>query len=195
MIGLLKTNIWSCIIVFVQELFSNICLLYVILFDMQDFFLISTQLFPVCYHHFNHYVALLILNCHYISTFILYIYIDNLKVLIKLFQSYFDLNIKISSQSHSIYDCSKLSTCLLLQLLLNLFLLSAKSIVFSKLKQQLLTLLIKVFEYRVDDIKEFLPIIDTKHIHCSVALYKRYVESYETTMNRIWYYCRLFVCL
>ncbi len=63
------------------------------------------------------------------------------------------------------------------------------------MKSQLLTLFIKVFECRVIDTNKFPPIINARHIRCSVAYYKRCVESCAAIINGVYYCCRLFVSL
>ena len=62
-------------------------------------------------------------------------------------------------------------------------------------KSQLQTLLIKAFEHRVIDTHEFLLIIDARYMRCSIAYYQRHVESCIAVMNRVCYYCRLFISL
>ena len=61
------------------------------------------------------------------------------------------------------------------------------------MKSQLLTLLIKAFKYKVIDTNEFLLIIDAGHIRCSIAYYKRHVESGVAVINGVCYCCGLFV--
>lgn len=74
---------------------------------------------------------------------------------------------------------------------MKLLLLSATSTTF--LKAQFSTLLIKIFECKAIDTSEFLPIIDAKHICCSVACYKIRVKSYLAVINSVCCYCGLFV--
>lgn len=68
-------------------------------------------------------------------------------------------------------------------------------IVSLKPKPQLSTVLIKVFEHRVINIKQFPSIIDIGHIHCFVLCYKWYIKSYKAMINGICYYYRFFVYL
>lgn len=79
------------------------------------------------------------------------------------------------------------------KLLLKLLLLSTLATAFSKL--QFPTLLIKAFEYKVIDIREFPPTIDTWYICCSIAYYKIHAESCFAIINTFYCYCKLFVQL
>ncbi len=73
----------------------------------------------------------------------------------------------------------------------NLSRLSATLIALSK--SELPTLFIKAFKRRVINTNEFPPIIDAGHIRCSVARYKRYVESCVAVMSGVCYCCGLFI--
>ncbi len=138
------------------------------------------------------------MNC--ISTLTLCIYFDIVKIFLSLFflstkslQIWnFYLDIMMSSPLHSIHGHPQLSSRSLHWSSSNLPQLSAAPT--ALLKSQLPTLLIKAFEHRVIDTNEFLPIINVGHIRCSVAHYKRYVEScvaihYEQSLLLLWIVC------
>ncbi len=139
--------------------------------------------------------ALLFLNC--ISTLVLCIYFD----IIKIFSSLFFISTKslqiwnffitMSSPSYRSLGRLQLSDWSLHWSLSNLPRLSAAPT--TPLKSQLPTLLIKAFERRVMDTHEFLPIIDVGHIHRFVAYYERQVESCVAVMSEVCCCYRLFV--
>ncbi len=97
----------------------------------------------------------------------------------------------MSSPSHRSRGRSHLSNQSLYQSSSNLSRLS--TILTTSLKSQLSTLLIKIFEHKVIDTNEFLPIIDAWYIRRSVTRYKRHVESCVAVMRGVCGCCRLFI--
>ncbi len=97
----------------------------------------------------------------------------------------------MSFPSHRSRDRPQLSSWSLHQSSSNLPQLSAAST--ALLKSQLPTLLIKAFECRVIDTNEFPSIIDAEYIRCSIAHYKRHIESCIAVTSGVCCCCRLFV--
>lgn len=62
-------------------------------------------------------------------------------------------------------------------------------------KAQLLTLLIKAFEYKTIDTSEFFFTIDAEHIYCSIPCYETQVESSFAVIKGVCFCCGLFIWL